>query len=67
MEGPNYEEPGAVKLLREALLQVGGQKFGPPTPDQIKKLEAIKVAERLARLGLRLHKVKTWDALLKGK
>jgi hypothetical protein len=61
------EEPGAVKLLREAILEVGTQKFGPPTQHHIKKLAAIKVAIRLARLGLRLHTVDSWDELLKGK
>lgn len=62
-----FEEWGAVKALKRTLLSQGRSKFGEPTPDQDQALRVIEDMGRLDRLTVRLLKVKSWDALLKGK
>lgn len=61
------EEHGVLRKAREMILMLGTVKFGPPTDAQKQKLESIRVEDRLDRLGLRLLKVDSWDALLRGR
>ncbi len=61
------EEMGAIKALKETILVLGEQRFGHPTDEQKRKLEAIEELARLKRLTVRLLKVNDWDALLKGR
>jgi hypothetical protein len=60
-------EEGAVDGLHKMLLKQGRSKFGTPTPEQANKLKAIDDLDRLERLALRLLKVNTWEALLRGR
>jgi hypothetical protein len=61
------EDLAMERKAREWLLKQGTELFGLPTPDQAAKLAAIENLPRLDRLALRVLKVKTWDALLKGR
>ena len=61
------EDLAMERQMRETLLNMGTVKFGPPTPDQAAKLAAIENLPRLNRLAVRLLKVDSWDALLKGR
>lgn len=60
-------EQGELLQSRKMLLKQGRAKFGPPTPEQANKLKAIEDLERLERLAVRLLKVDSWDALLRGR
>jgi hypothetical protein len=60
-------EEGALAQTHELLSQMGTVKFGPPTPEQAAKLKAIENQPRLNRLAVRLLRVDTWDALLRGR
>jgi hypothetical protein len=62
-----FEEMGAIKQARKALLLVGEPRFGKPTDEQKQKLDAIDDLNRLNRLLARVHKADDWDALLKGR
>ncbi|HET6573117.1 MAG TPA: hypothetical protein VFG68_05915 [Fimbriiglobus sp.] len=62
-----FEEMGGIKYLKRAVLRQGQEKFGKPTDEQRRRLEAIEDLPRLERLSLRLLKVGDWDALLKGR
>ncbi len=61
------EDLAMERKLREVLHRMGTTKFGAPTPDQAAKLAAIENLPRLERLAVRLLKVDSWDALLKGR
>lgn len=61
------EDLAKERFAREWLLAQGQVRFGPPTEEQAAKLAAIENLPRLNRLALRLLKVKSWDALLKGR
>jgi hypothetical protein len=61
------EDLAKERFARELLLKQGTELFGPPTPDQAAKLATIENLPRLDRLALRVLKVKSWDALLKGR
>lgn len=60
-------EEGAVAELRESVLKLGRAKFGAATSEQANKLKAIEDLERLRRLVVRVLKVDSWDALLRGR
>ena len=61
------KEEGAVGQMHEVIIHQGSSLFGTPTPGQESQLEAIENLPRLNRLSLRLLKVKSWDALLRGR
>lgn len=61
------EDLAMERQSRDILLKQGTVKFGAPTPDQAAKLAAIENLPRLDRLAVRLLKVDSWDALLKGR
>jgi hypothetical protein len=61
------EDWAKEKELREVLLMQGTAKFGAPTEEQAAKLAAVDNLSRLRRLGVRLIKVDSWDALLRGR
>lgn len=52
------------RFARESLLEQGSAKYGEPTAVQ---LAAIADLPRLKRLAVRLIRVDSWDALLKGR
>jgi predicted transposase YdaD len=52
--------PGEQRLL----LQMGRKRFGEPSPEVIKRVEAITEESILWKLGERLLDVSTWDELL---
>ncbi len=52
---------------REIITTLAIQHFGPPTEEQATKLAAISSIPRLNRLLLRVSKVNSWDALLRGR
>lgn len=60
-------EMGAVAESRESVLKLGRAKFGAATPEQANKLKAIEDLERLRRLLVRVLRVDSWDALLRGR
>lgn len=60
-------EEGAIEHMHQVLTKQGRTKFGPPTPEQSAKLKAIQDLERLDRLAVRLLRVASWDALLRGR
>ena len=62
-----FEEMGAVKALRKAILRRATKAFGPPTAEQQATFTAIEDVGRLDRLLDRADRVKSWDALLRGK
>ena len=64
---PWLEEIGKTKYARDLLLKQATAKFGPPTEEQAAKLAAIFDRPRLERLAVRLIKVDSWDALLRGR
>ena len=61
------KEEGAVGQMHEVIIRLGSSLLGTPTPGQESQLEAIENLPRLNRLSLRLLKVKSWDALLRGR
>jgi hypothetical protein len=60
-------EQGELLRSHKMLLKMGKVKFGQPTPDQANKLRAIEDLDRLERLAVRLLRVDSWDALLRGR
>lgn len=60
-------EEGAVEHSHKVLLKLGKEKFGTPTAEQANKLKAIGDLDRLDRMFVRLLKVNSWDALLRGR
>jgi hypothetical protein len=69
-ELPGYQlilDEGAVKGLREMLLEQGEVRFGKPTEKQKNKLSAIEDLERLKRMARGVLTAKNWDALLRVK
>ena len=61
------EDLAKERYARESLLDMGREKYGEPTPEQAAKLAAIDNLPRLKRLAVRLIRVNSWDALLKGR
>ena len=61
------EDLANERYARESLLDMGTEKYGEPTPAQAAKLAAIDNLPRLKRLAVRLIRVDSWDALLKGR
>ena len=61
------EDLAMERHMREVLLKQGTVKFGPPTDEQAAKLAGIDNLARLDRLAVRLLKVDSWDALLRGR
>ncbi len=61
------EEIYRERQARDMLTTQGTIRFGPPTEEQAAKLAAIENLPRLNRLAARLLKVKSWDALLRGR
>jgi hypothetical protein len=62
-----FEKIGAVKALKQTLLEQGVEKFGKPTKEHKQKIAAIEDVSHLKRLFRRVLKVDDWDALLKGR
>ena len=60
-------EEGAVGQMHEVIIHQGSSLFGTPTPAQEAQLRAIENLPRLNRLLSRTLKVKSWDALLRGR
>ncbi|MBY0512654.1 MAG: hypothetical protein K2P78_01930 [Gemmataceae bacterium] len=61
------EELGRQKLTRDMIRKLGTVKFGEPTDAEAAKLAAVDNLPRLERLAIRLLKVDSWDALLRGR
>lgn len=61
------EDLAKERHMRQLLQKLAEAKFGPPTTDQDAKLLAIDNLARLDRLALRVLRVTSWDALLKGR
>jgi hypothetical protein len=61
------EQLAEERRSRHIIMKLATAQFGPPTPEQAAKLAAIEDLARLDRLALRLLKVNSWDALLKGR
>ena len=61
------EDLAMERKSREIIRKQATARFGPPTNDQAAKLAAIDNLARLDRLVMRLLKVTSWDALLKGR
>ncbi|HYH65125.1 MAG TPA: hypothetical protein VD866_10565 [Urbifossiella sp.] len=61
------EDLAMERQTRNLLLRMGTIKFGEPTDEQKAKLMAIENLARLDRLAVRLIKVESWDALLRGR
>jgi hypothetical protein len=61
------EDLANERLLRGLLLKMGTVKFGRPTDEQAARLAGIDKLDRLDRLAVRLIKVDSWDALLRGR
>ena len=62
-----FEKMGAERQAKKTILRLGEARFGPPTDAQKQKLDVIEDLDRLNRLTDRLLKVKSWDALLRGR
>jgi len=60
-------EEGAVSQMHDVMIIQGRSLFGTLSPEQEAQLRAIENLPRLNRLSLRLLKVKSWDALLRGR
>ena len=60
-------EEGAVAEAHEMLLKQGRVRFGTPTAEQANRLKGVEDLDRLRRLAVRLLKVTSWDALLRGR
>ena len=60
-------EEGAIRHARKILLRQGSTLFGTPSPKQEAQVRAMENLPRLNRLSLRQLKVKSWDALLRGR
>ena len=60
-------EEGAVDRAHHMISLLATTKFGEPTERQSAKLSTIEDLDRLDRLAVRVLKVATWDALLRGR
>ncbi len=60
-------EEGAVDRAHHMISLLATSKFGEPTERQSAKLSTIEDLDRLDRLAVRVLKVATWDALLRGR
>ncbi len=60
-------EEGAIAHTHKLILRQGSTLFGAPSPEQESQLRAIENLPRLDRLLSRTLKVKSWDALLRGR
>lgn len=61
------QQLGYVKYSRDLLIQQGTEKFGDaPTAEQLEKLKSIHELKKFKRLLIRLIKVDSWTALLRG-
>ena len=60
-------EEGAVDEAQHMIAILATSRYGEPTEREAGKLSAIEDLERLHRLALRVHKVDSWDALLRGR
>jgi hypothetical protein len=60
-------EEGAIAHTRNLILRMGRLQFGTPSPEQEAQLRAIDNLPRLDRMLLRSSKMKSWDALLRGR
>jgi hypothetical protein len=55
---------GRVQAVREIVLHLGGEKWGPPDERIQTEIEAIADLERLQFLAVRILKASSWDELL---
>ena len=60
-------EQGAVEHSRKLLMTLRRAMFGAATPEQANKLKAIQDLDRLDRPAVRVLRVDSWDALLRGR
>lgn len=60
-------EEGAVAHMHKLILRLGRLKYGKATLEQKNKLNSIEDLERLDRMILRVARVKSWDALMRGR
>jgi hypothetical protein len=68
MEEPSIQEAlihkGRAQGERDSLLRVGTKRFGPPDKTCLAALQSITDLQRLAKLGERFFKAKSWQELL---
>ena len=55
---------GMLRARREDLLLLGGERFGPPAPENETALQSITDPRRLARMIGALRKASSWEDLL---
>jgi hypothetical protein len=55
-----------VLILPTLVLQLGADRFGPPSADVRAAIEAVTDIEQLETLAARLPDVESWDELLAG-
>jgi hypothetical protein len=58
------EAKGRIEGIKEALLVMGREQFGPPSAQVKAALNAITDLDRLKQLSVRLLKVNSWQNLL---
>lgn len=58
-------EKGGTAAMQTVLLRQGAHSFGPPTPETVRRIHAIRNHETLDSLLLRLLDVASWDELLR--
>jgi len=57
-------EIGRKETSLELLLSLGSKRFGKPDADTLSTLKAIRSADRLQELALRVLDVRNWQKLL---
>ena len=57
-------EEGEEKGLRRMILAQGNDRFGPPDESVKASLNNITDLDRLERIGLQMHKARSWQELL---
>jgi hypothetical protein len=60
-----FEEWGAIKALKRAILEQGREKVGDPSPKQEQAIRGIEDLDRLDRMVIRVLKARGWSDLLK--
>lgn len=60
-----FEEMAEINILRRTLVQLGTEKFGPPSAEQQAKVDAFDNPARLQRVLKRVLTATTWDVLLR--
>jgi hypothetical protein len=60
-----FEEMAEIGILRRTLVQLGSEKYGPPTAEQQAKVDGLNDPARLQRVLKRVLTAASWDALLR--